>query len=1199
MNMITQFKLKVAVALVVFMASFDSHADLLELSHNPLFLDQSVPPAMAFTFDDSGSMGRSYMPDNITSAGGAQTANSFASSDFNTIYYNPNFTYSPPLDENGEELPSSNFRNASVNGYIYNAGGGANNKYYVDLADEYIPYVEYLIRNDGGYRIRYTSAGHPNLNNSICCDQRSDFDNNIANNNGTRAFYYQYTGDLTVAREDRQFLTDYDLVTLPAAQEQNFANWYTYYNNRNKLTKAAISRAFGTFGEDFKVAWQQLNNHQFFSPMNRFRGDHREDFFNWLFGVPGDGFTPLQNAFRRATALFDDENSKAYYSEEFDIDLSCQQNFHIAISDGGWNQINTNNANFDDNDFGGVPGDSDTLLTNYGGAGQQAIYPGPRRYSLADIAMDAWGRDLRDNLDNNVKPFWQEFTDAAGTTIELLPEQTPYDVPALQWNPKNDPAYWQHLVTFNVGLGVDGVLGTNCEANVGGDTALQALCATDPQAAVYQALRAGTANWPNVGNCDICNEPQRIDDVWHSSINSRGNYFSAKNPSELTEALRNVVNDITARKGRASATSVSSGIISSGSLAFQAGFDAAQWSGFILARTIDRNGNFGDVEWNAADLIPDPGNRNLYTFDPFSAGGARVEFTPSGVAASPYLSGLLEVNTSQLLGTSGRTVGDVVEFLRGDDTFEVRNGGIFRNRESLLGDIINSGIVVVRAPGERYRDVVWPDGSLERDAALDGNGYQDFQEDRQSRGNIILAGANDGMLHAFYANGAQAGEEIWGYIPSKAFENIHELARPAYSHRTYVDVTPSIRDVFFSDSWHSVIVGGQRYGGQSFYAIDITDTGAQAPNVLWEFTDQDDADLGYTYGNASIVRLTSIDRWVALLPNGFNSSEDDGNAGSGTAVLFVVDMENGNVIAKLDTGEGSATDPNGLSTPGTADLMKPDGTSGVDQGTDYVYAGDLYGNLWRFDLTSSDPGSWNDSNNIRKLIDADTPYERPITVQPRIFALPSDDNGKSIMVTVGTGKYLESADRSIALPVDQFMIGVKDGAGNSDFNIGVDELVEQTFSVNGGTRKMSNNEVDLTAPGWKIRLTEPGERMVNPQSKLSESILVFTTLIPNGEDPCLSGGNSWFMVVNPLTGGTPGIGSVITASTGARVDGVNLGNIVVGKPPVVQPEGGGKVLILPDSTSDPLSGNTGDSIDAIELPAFQWRRRGWTNMLTK
>jgi type IV pilus assembly protein PilY1 len=269
---------------------------------------------------------------------------------------------------------------------------------------------------------------------------------------------------------------------------------------------------------------------------------------------------------------------------------------------------------------------------------------------------------------------------------------------------------------------------------------------------------------------------------------------------------------------------------------------------------------------------------------------------------------------------------------------------------------------------------------------------------------VLYAGGNDGMMHAFSASD---GRELFVYVPNLVFENLKELARPNYSHRFFVDLSPSIRrGVKKPDNTEiTVLVGGMGKGGKGYYALDITDPPAitneffLAQRVLWEFprtgTDPGDiADLGYSYSRPSIVKSNDADRWVVIFGNGYNSP-------NGHAVLFIVDPVSGDLIKKIDTGVGSC---NGLSTP-----VAVDGNG--DNTVDYVYAGDLKGNLWKFNLTGNISDwevAYHESGAPRPLFQAkDGLMSQPITTKPDVM-FHCEKNG--FVVVFGTGRYLGDTD---------------------------------------------------------------------------------------------------------------------------------------------------------------------------------------------
>ena len=202
-------------------------------------------------------------------------------------------------------------------------------------------------------------------------------------------------------------------------------------------------------------------------------------------------------------------------------------------------------------------------------------------------------------------------------------------------------------------------------------------------------------------------------------------------------------------------------------------------------------------------------------------------------------------------------------------------------RSSRLGDLINSDPYFVGPPDRP--DQVDPTGA-----------YRTFREDprHENRIQMIVAGGNDGMLHIFNANepfdsltpgDRNAGKEVLAYVPNAVLKHTVDLTSPLYKHRYYVDGPPTAGDVVLSSKgWRTVVVGGLRGGGQGYFALDITDpaTFSEAPTaakniVLWEFTDADDPDLGFTYSQPSLVRMAN-GKWAAVFGNGYNNAEPDG-----------------------------------------------------------------------------------------------------------------------------------------------------------------------------------------------------------------------------------------------------------------------------------------------------------------------------------
>jgi type IV pilus assembly protein PilY1 len=596
------------------------------------------------------------------------------------------------------------------------------------------------------------------------------------------------------------------------------------------------------------------------------------------------------------------------------------------------------------------------------------------------------------------------------------------------------------------------------------------------------------------------------------------NYFFVTNAGQLETQLSNAFNAILTHSGSASAASVNSGTISSSTRIYQATFDTAAWGGALLSYKIAADGTIASVaDWDAGQLLPAPASRNILTTD---STGKGIPFEWANLSAAQKA--LLQ--PSDTLGSSR------VAFLRGDRTTELsHSGGVFRNRESALGDIIDSSPVYMGTPPFRYSDT------------LESAPYSTFQTNEASRPAMIYVGANDGMMHGFDAT---TGVEKFAFVPTAVVPNLYQLTNPSYSHLYYVDGTPSVIDAFFGSAWHTVLAAGLNKGGREVYALDVTDpvnfteANAATGKVLWEFTSTQDADLGYTYSRPAIVRMHN-GKWAAVFGNGYNGT------GTGHAVLYVLDIQTGTVIAKLDTGVGSATTPNGLATPAVIDT---DGDGVVD----YAYAGDLQGNLWKFNLKDSSPANWavaykSGTTPVPLFTAIDSSGNaQPITERPQVGYGPG---GQGLVVLFGTGKFLEAADRTVDTtnPRPQSFYGIFDantGAATDVVSMTSTNrstvLQQQTITFEGavsvatGTdssgntvntsynvRVSSSNPVPASKHGWYIDLVSPvngyeAEKQVT-DPVLRNGRVIFTTTIPDS-DVCAYGGRSWIMELNSLTG---------------------------------------------------------------------------------
>jgi len=665
-------------------------------------------------------------------------------------------------------------------------------------------------------------------------------------------------------------------------------------------------------------------------------------------------------------------------------------------------------------------------------------------------------------------------------------------VPISEARDDTNPA--QHMVTYTVSFGLSGTL----------NAAPQNFDDSFP--------------WPE----PFADEPTTADDMLHAAWNGRGQFLNASDPEELIDALSSVLNDIEARGGTAASAAANGGSISTESRVFQAQFDSRDWSGRLLSFEVKNDGTLsGSPEWDAAVELNDktPSQRNIVTYDPVAEDGQN------------FLWGQLTTQQKQQLDInpdsgSDDGLGELrVDFIRGD----LNAAPVFRQRSSRLGDLINSDPEFVGAPRFFFNFA----------------GYQDFFVANRSRQPVVYVGGNDGMLHAF---DAVNGEELFGYIPGEVFPRLNSLTDPGYTHQFYADGSPIHADIQLPsggsgvDAWRTILAGGLRSGGQGVYALDITNPASfSGDDVLFEFTDEHDADLGFTYADPLIVRTNrnadpedpASGDWAVIFGNGYNNSLDDGRRGSGEAVLFIVfvDAANGGIsngdFIKITTGTGDLNDPNGMGSAGAADING-------DGRVDYIYAGDLRGNLWKFDLNDDSSSGWGLASN-QALFEASDSNGNAQAITAKPVALPHPLGiGQGALIAVGSGKFLESKDIDPELQETQTFYAIWDRDASpfiDDSTSGItrSSLAKTTISTSGGQRLISSpadpewlsDEGEPVDLGWYLDLTEiNGERIVRPALARS-GVIFFVTLIPS-MDVCEPGGRGFLMALNSATGGIPG-----------------------------------------------------------------------------
>lgn len=931
----------------------------------------------------------------------------------------------------------------------------------------------------------------------------------------------------------------------------NFANWYTYYRTRMQAMKTAASIAFKGIDNRYRVGFISISNQSNnYLPIATFESGSNAQKSKWyrqLYLTSPSGGTPLRSALSIVGRIY---AGKKPVGTADPVEYSCQQNFALLTTDGYWNT----DAASDVKDING------NAIGNLDATSPRPLYEGPiaTSGSLADVAKYYFDTDIRNQADFNNCSNGTAGSDVCGTAND---------------NPK------QNMVTLTLGLGIDGTLlysddykdqTTGDFANIRSGSAnwsnpMPAENGSRIDDLWHAAVNAGgtyySAKNPKLLRDSLIKGLSEIKSVFGAGSAAAASslapttgdnfqyvasYRSVKWTGNLEARTVDVQTLKTSEKAVWCAENVAGGtctapatlkaVTSGGTQTFY-----CETPGSNEESCSDIGGKLGTggvvdacyVEvpttctGKMSTLVSSAGDtRKIY----INNNGALTNFTASSLSPTAQtafvngynsLSQYADFTTTQQ--NNSNKVANLVSFLRGQSQFENRNSNpdpekrLFRAREAVLGDITQSKPAYLKKSPLNYVDP----------------GYINFRDAVGGRQGTVFVGANDGMLHAFNAD---TGVEMWAFIPTPVIKNLPKLADRDYAirHTNFVNGNPYLADVCIagcdgaSAQWRTILIGGLNGGGRGYYALDVTNP--TSPVMLWEFTAENDSSLGYTFGEPVVTKLGSgsnAGKWVVLLTSGYNNGtlDNDGvtsNApvGNGQGYLYVLDAYTGAQIRKIGTGAGSPAAPSGL---GKVAAFSNDAFR--NNFATYAYAGDLDGNLWRFDI----------NGNAVKVFTLRDPsgIPQPITTAPQLGLI-----NKKRVIFVGTGKYLEQEDL-ISTQIQSVYAIKDDDVGSEITGLRGGGLVMQTLTVNGDFRSSSSETVDFgTGFGWMLDF--PAGERVNVDPLLLNGVLLMPTTVPNSTS-CLGGGFGWFNYFNYRTGGSPIIaGGVVSEKLKTPAVGFNI-----------------------------------------------------------
>jgi Tfp pilus tip-associated adhesin PilY1 len=735
----------------------------------------------------------------------------------------------------------------------------------------------------------------------------------------------------------------------------------------------------------------------------------------------------------------------------------------------------------------------------------------------------------------------------------------------------------------------------NCSVTRTGEVYQYRCSAGSSDAFAYVA----TATYPSSGGISVNPQIPTVRNTPYtgqSSAKRPDNYFVASQGNKLVDSLKKAFAKIYAESDGAITTafSIPTGKVGTDTASYSTSYDVKTWTSSVTgsAFKFDAQGVPTPVQkWDARDRLDNtsPADRKIVTC--CTADGKALPFQSDSLSTAALNTRTKYSSFASVpaVAAASQSAPNYLSYLRGDRTKEAANGGAYRNRAHLLGDIAGSRLAIVGPPNLRYSD-------------LTNAGYGTYKRTYVARKTVIYAGANDGMLHAFdgsmpkgTASCLTCGAELFAYVPSFAYLGSEGVAATSglasygaisYIHHFLVDGSPKEFDVDLKNTkdatatapdWRTLLIGGLGKGGKGYYAIDVsnpdswTSETAIAGKVLWEFTD---TRMGSSFGEPSVVKTEKYG-WVVIFTSGYNNSD-------GKGYFFIVNPRDGSLLEAVETPEGSSASPLNMAH---FTAFIPDYTNYT---ADSVYAGDLLGNIWRLDLTGT-PSNYPAPTKITKLTDS-SGAGQPVTTRPLVEV---DPNSKKRYVLVGTGRLLAESD--LGSTQKQAIYAIIDGTGDAGSFYKATTLPgDLAFPI---TRSVLNANTDVlagvgSAPpnpmGWYIDLGPAGggtSERVNIVPDANLGVVAFGVNLPVSA-ACETGGTGRTLTLSFGNGKT-----VLVDSNGLPVGDAKSPTGMVTDVTLVN--NGGKIRLVVGSSRGPLT-----SPDLADPPTAAPKRLNWREVPT-
>jgi type IV pilus assembly protein PilY1 len=610
----------------------------------------------------------------------------------------------------------------------------------------------------------------------------------------------------------------------------------------------------------------------------------------------------------------------------------------------------------------------------------------------------------------------------------------------------------------------------------------------------------------------------------------------ASNEQELLAGLTDAIKQIISSTLTFSTPAVTSEITKDNFI-YQSTFSYApnkQWEGSLKKYQLNSDSTIGNLVWDAGSRLnsKSASSRQLWTVG--LSGASLNNFTTT------YRSELKTLFQSSLT-TSDVQTDNLINFVRGVDTYDQDGDNNTSEERYKLNDIYRSQISIVGPPSSSISYTSIYEDSYYRSV----NNYSNFINSNNCGGSctnrkeIVLAGSNAGILHAFDTS---TGDELWGFIPPSMLNKLPKIisSTPNVTNAIYgVDGSPVVKDIYYGNSWRTIAITGLGRGGNSYFALDITNplspshlftienddigkvvnfwnsSGAKT-SYLYSFgsvsdSTKDYSKLGESWSTPRVLRMkiSGVDKWVAVFGAGYNGGVNP-NLGS---AAFVMDLENGgNLVRKIDITDKSNTIAN--SVPSDLIAVTANGTTKANYYGAMVYVPDYEGKITKINLTSSGT-----LYQTTQLFDTEASTTNGRYILTGAEATVSSDN--NLWLYFGTGDTQKLQDQTSG--TQNRLYGIKDKDFPNFISLGSSGTVLNCKNTTTQTSCPTSGDL-----GWYIDL--PNYQKLTAQPTVINTSVYFPIYEPTtGTNICNTG-----KAILKVTGTTCG-DSLLSASLGTGV----------------------------------------------------------------